>query len=370
VGRSIRARFALMLLPRRIDPSIAQGFGFGAPARAATTEPKNERAAGHYALGAALLPCCVVLLCAQAVSAEPTSDLDRTTARELGREALVALSAGDYATAEERLDRALSLHVAPTLYLARARARQALGKLLSAAEDYRAVLRFTDAPEQPKSFAQARLDARTELDRLEPRLPYLTLLAQGAPGRVTVNGTEWPAAALGIARPLDPGAYAVEVTSASGATKTYRVLLDIGQRRQLSLPADATAPPPPPLTAAGLKVEPVEPAAPKPNTVAHASDHTATYVWGTATLILAAGAIASGIVALDRSADFKRRNLPEVGMEEKQRLHSAASTWAWVNTGLWAATLATAGVTTYVFFTTGDSESKPVGLQLGATGRF
>jgi len=50
-----------VLLPRRIDPSIAQGFGFVVPARgrrntprilssrAGATEPKNKRAAGQYA---------------------------------------------------------------------------------------------------------------------------------------------------------------------------------------------------------------------------------------------------------------------------------------------------------------------------------
>jgi hypothetical protein len=57
----------LVLLPRRLDPSIAQGFGFVVPARgrgntprilssrAGATEPKNKRTAGQYASGAALV---------------------------------------------------------------------------------------------------------------------------------------------------------------------------------------------------------------------------------------------------------------------------------------------------------------------------
>ena len=56
----------LVLLPERSDLTIAQGFGFVVPAgargdtrcisssRAGATEPKNKRAAGQYASGAAL----------------------------------------------------------------------------------------------------------------------------------------------------------------------------------------------------------------------------------------------------------------------------------------------------------------------------
>lgn len=319
---------------------------------------------------------CWAWLCAQPLCAQSRSDVDRTTARELGREALVALAAHDYAKAEERLDRALSLHQAPTLFLARARARQGLGKLLSAAEDFRAVLRFADTPEEHKSFAKARLDARAELDRLEPQLPHLSLHAPKGVARVTVNGVEWPPAALGIARPLDPGPYEIEVTSTSGATKTYRILLGIGQNRQLTLeiePLHVRALQP--LTAAAT-VRPEVPAlaptstAPQPQ----AGSRVPAYVLGGATLVLVAGAIVTGVIALDKRADFNRRNQPEVSAAEKQELRSSASSWAWINTGIWAAALASAGVTTYVFVVTGDSDAaRPnagMGVQLGATGRF
>src|SRR3954447_18001635 len=62
-----RAYVAPVLPPRRNDLSIAQGFGFVVAARArgdtrcisssraGATEPKNKRAAGHYASRAALV---------------------------------------------------------------------------------------------------------------------------------------------------------------------------------------------------------------------------------------------------------------------------------------------------------------------------
>jgi hypothetical protein len=79
-----------VLLQRRIDPSIAQGFGFVVPARgrgntprisssrAGATEPKNKRAARHYASGAALVAQVTwisVWAAASPATAQPTEPL-------------------------------------------------------------------------------------------------------------------------------------------------------------------------------------------------------------------------------------------------------------------------------------------------------
>ena len=77
----------LVLLPRRIDRSIAQGFGFVGPARergntprllsscAGATEPKNKRATGQYALGAALICIC-------SCSLDTTPDISPASVRD------------------------------------------------------------------------------------------------------------------------------------------------------------------------------------------------------------------------------------------------------------------------------------------------
>jgi hypothetical protein len=76
-----RAYVAPVLPPRRNDLSIAQGFGFVGAARArgdtrcisssraGATEPKNKRAAGHYASGAALVLACAGIGCGTGMSA-------------------------------------------------------------------------------------------------------------------------------------------------------------------------------------------------------------------------------------------------------------------------------------------------------------
>lgn len=326
--------------------------------------------------GKALCGLCLCgFLCWPGALRAQSDEVNRTTARELGREALLALAAHDYAKAEERLDRALSLHIAPTLHLARARARLGLGKLLSAAEDYRAVLRFEASPNEAKSFADARHAARNELDRVEPQFARLTLLAATTPAHVSVNGSAWPAAALGIARPVDPGPYEIVVTSPKGATKTYRILLATGQARELRLEVEqaASSPISPPAAAAASGPNVMTPApTSKPSAAPATSEsHTALYVLGTASVVLIAGSIVSGFVAQNKISQFHRRNdMPEVATSEKEQLRSTASTWAWLNTGLWAAAIVGTGVTGYVYFTRADSDEPRTSVELHWSGRF
>ena len=350
----------------------------------------SVRRARLFAIGGiwiALVLCHALPANAQPVKAQPSSDIDRTTARELGREALIALDRGDYTTADDRATRALSLHSAPTLYLARARARRGLGRLISATEDYRAVLRFPLERAEPVSFGEARVSARAELDRLEPQLPHLMLLAPRPLARVTVNGSEWPAAVIGVSRPLDPGAYEIVATAPKGATHTYHMALNLGQHQRLTLdvesaPAESVTPSAAAaaggadgadITGARASITAATPPASSARTE-RSVNRTAFYVLAATTLALAGGAVASGIIAMNRKADFERHNHVEEAMSTKERLHDSAQTWAWVNTGLWAGTLAAAGVTTYVFFTTGDAgadaKRPATALQLVARGQF
>jgi len=306
-------------------------------------------------------PCLGRGAVAQAPSTQVPSDVDLATARELGNDAWEALDRNDYVTAEDLATRALSLYQAPTLYQARALARRNLGKLVSAAEDYRAVLRFAVSPAEPSEYKEARASARSELDRLEPQVPHLTLFTHEAPSSVTVNGSEWSAAVLGVARPLDPGVYVIEAHAADGAKASYHIVLNAGQNRQLSIEF--------------VRPEVAQPATPQPLKEPKKSvNRTPFYILAATTAVLVGGAVATGIVALNRRAEFNRENRADVAMARKESLHSQAKTWGLVNTGLWVGALASAGVSAYVFFSAGPEEgaqnSKKVTWQVGMRGQF
>jgi hypothetical protein len=200
----------------------------------------------------------------------------------------------------------------------------------------------TAAPEH-RALAQARLDARAQLAQLEPRIPSLTLLAAVEPVHVRVDAAVWPAPALGVARLLDPGEHTVEATDALGKVARQHIHLAEGQRHTLELtPASLS------VGASSSKPTKSVDTTAQARPAAVSGMPTTTYLLGAVSLGLVAGAIATGFVALERRSAFDERNRPDVDMASKERLHSTATGWAWVNTGLWAGALVSAGLTLYV----------------------
>lgn len=142
------------------------------------------------------------------------SDADRATARSLTVEGYDALDRKDYVTAADRFERADSLYHVPTVTLGLARAQVGLGHLVSALATYSRIVREGTPAGGPAAFAKAVDDARRELDALSPRVPGLVLKVTGAPTpTVTIDGAPVPAAALGVRRPVDPGARVVRATA-------------------------------------------------------------------------------------------------------------------------------------------------------------
>ncbi len=138
------------------------------------------------------------------------SDADRATARQLGREGGEALKANEHAKALDLFSRAERLYKAPTLSLGRARALAGTGKLVSALEAYRGIVREGPGQDPTGAFAKAVAAASAEAARLEPRLGGVILTLQG-PGsaQITLDGEPFPDAALGVKRPVDPGPHLV-----------------------------------------------------------------------------------------------------------------------------------------------------------------
>jgi hypothetical protein len=160
-------------------------------------------------LAAALLGCC---LFPSAALAGPVSDVDRATARALAGEAHDALDRKDYPVAADRFQRADALVHAPTFLLGMARAQVGLGAWIAAQETYARIVREGVAPGSPPPFFKALDDAKAELDALIPRVPYVTIsLKDSVAARITIDGVEVPAAALGVKRPVDPGSHVIHV---------------------------------------------------------------------------------------------------------------------------------------------------------------
>lgn len=341
----------------------------------------------HWGFSAFVLSVVSVMACASAVHAQTAGDADRAAARDLGRQGLAALDQGDFTTAEERLTRAIALHDVPTLRLARARALRSLGRLVAAADDYRAIGRVPVSAGEPPVFASARREAAGELASLESIIPRLTLRLQGGEAKVRVAGSEWPAAMLGVARAIDPGEYAIEVIPADGQSSTQRLRIEPGEARVVTLDVPAAAAVSPADAAAAAAIPPAAPAAgpasevPAPAAAERAPplhldasvkprpNRTPAYiVVGAAAALLVAGLATGGLYLFKLQPDYDQANTLDADPDAVGRLHRKAETMSWVSGGLLGGALVAGGIGTYMLVSGSDPEDaeragiQPVGL--------
>lgn len=200
------------------------------------------------------------------------SDATRAAARDLGAEGVEDYQAGNYSAASQKLGRAFEILRAPTLGLWSARALAKEGKLVEASERYLAVTRLDAGTGDVKVQQQAKAEAASEREALQPRIPSLTIDVKGAGSELalTLDGAPLAPALLGVRQPANPGRHVVEAREAGKVTKK-EVTLAEGQRAQVTLDmktavvadpgesAPASAPTEP---AAPADAPPPEPAAP------------------------------------------------------------------------------------------------------------
>jgi hypothetical protein len=322
---------------------------------------------------------------ARAADESPAAAAPLDRARALGRQALTALDAADFALAERLFTEALQLYEAPTLRLGRARAAVGLQHWLAAREDYRAVITAAPGAGDTQAFAEARRAAETELAALNPRIPKLEILTPGAEGvSIQVDGQAW-AARPGESLPLDPGVHQVTGAFPSGIV-TRRVALKEGLSQRFELwaqaPSAAVAPtaaaPSAGAPAAGAATAPAaapSPVATKPAAApSEPTSNGATWVAGIGTGALVVGAVVTGIVTMVKRGEYDRRNQPDVDYATKRDLRSDVNTWAWVNTVLTGGAVVGAGITTVLWVSQPASVSESAaladGFVLGVSGRF
>src|SRR5262245_46636028 len=184
-----------------------------------------------YLLGLALLTVCACLSGGAWAQQQPSA-ADRTTARRLGNEGVVALKSGDYDTAADRFERANDLVPAPSFLVVLGRARVGQGRLVEAYEIYRTIIREGVQPDKPEAFKRALTEAKQEVKVVEPRLAWVAVNVVGARPEqveVTLNGSVIPSAALGAQRPADPGTLRVEAKADGYRSAARTVELSEGQ---------------------------------------------------------------------------------------------------------------------------------------------
>lgn len=311
-----------------------------------------------------LLFCCLWLCVAvtDAAAQSPAEAGERAAARRLASDGFAQLEQGQPSAAEQSFTRALALYRAPTLYLARGRARLQLNWLVAASEDFRAAASFEIAQDETAAYASARAEAALEWTKLEKRVPTLTVQLTGDAKELRVDGALWPNESVGVARPFDPGRHLVEAVDYEGQVHSSSILLQEGNASTVSLNLPARVP-----TAAALA--PASIAAPAADgggggsavpaaALRHAQSSVPTAAWvsGGVTVALLAAVVVTGVLALNRRAEYNENNVADVAMERKRELRDSARTMDWINTAFVGSALVGAGVTTYFLLSQPSAE--------------
>ena len=191
--------------------------------------------------------------------ASAQTDEQRSGARAAATQGAQAFTEKRWADAVDLFTRAESLVHSPVHLLYMARAYEHLGSLVKARESY---IKITNE-ELPAGASQpiksAHADAEKELGALEPRIPYVSVVVQGAGPKavtVTMDGVQVPPALIGVPRPVDPSEHRFEASAEGmdsaqnsvvvreGGSET--VVLTLHPSANAAVPVTAPAGTPPP----------------------------------------------------------------------------------------------------------------------------
>lgn len=178
--------------------------------------------------------------------ARALDDSDKEAIRVLSNEAAGDFDQHRYEAAREKFSRAYRIAQVPKLAVWAARANDKLGHLVAAYELYRQALSL-----QPNDLwkadtqQQAQKDAEDELGKLQPRIPKLTIVIEGANANdvsVRVDDKQVPSDLLGVERLADPGQRQI-VGRRGDEVVNQAVTLAEGEKKQVVLKfRDVSAP--------------------------------------------------------------------------------------------------------------------------------
>jgi hypothetical protein len=179
-----------------------------------------------------------ILVSTQSIAVFAQTDEERAGARAAATEGAKAFEEGRYADAIDLFTRAQSLVKAPTHLLFLARSQEKLGQLVAARESYLKIKREQLASDAPQAFQDAQQAAMGELAALEPRLPYVKVVVEGAgpkPYTVTMDGVQMANALVGVPVPADPGEHKFQATAEGLQSEVASVTVKEGAKETIAL---------------------------------------------------------------------------------------------------------------------------------------
>jgi hypothetical protein len=222
----------------------------------------------RYALG--VLCASLVVSFASRSRAEDAPE-NIAAARTLGIQGVQLADAGKCPEAIEKLQRAESLHHAPTILDRLGECQVAVGELVEGTENLNAVVREPLTANAPKVFHDAQDRAQKVLASATPRIAHLVIRITPADAKasVAVGGKAVPDAMIGSDRPTDPGSHEVTATAVGYKPASTTVTLAEGGHQDITLllekdPNAVAVVPPTPITPATQTGGPVAPPEPAP----------------------------------------------------------------------------------------------------------
>jgi len=168
-------------------------------------------------------------------------DAERAGARAQAVAGAQAFEKGQWQDAHDRFTRAESIVHSPTHVLFIGKAQLQLGQLVQAHESLMKVTNEKAEAGASAAFAEAQRDAQKEaqslLEQLEPRIPQLRIILNGAPSggtQVTMDGEVVPAALVDVPHPVNPGQHVLKAT-ASGLAGEATVSIAEGQTQTTTI---------------------------------------------------------------------------------------------------------------------------------------
>ncbi len=230
-------------------------------------------------------------------SADPTA-ADVLLARQLGNEGIELANKGECEPAIVKLQRAETIHHAPTLLVRIGECQMKLGKLVEALSTLDRAAREQLGPTPPKAFVTAQQRAQTLVNEIRLKLGTLRVDASGSRQGVSfrIDGDELKEAALGLERPIGPGTHVVEATTADGQRIRREVTIKPGGGETVTLELPAA-----PAAAAATPI--VGPAPPPPTPHNEGRTMLGWGLTGGGAAAIVAGAVFAG-VTLSKKSDL------------------------------------------------------------------
>jgi hypothetical protein len=203
--------------------------------------------------------------CSVFANAQMSEGEKKAAARAAYTEGVSLQDKGNPAEALARFEAAQKLFDAPTHLLHIAECQALTGKLVEASETYETLIRKPLGKDAPDAFVQAQEQGKAELTQLRQRIPTMRVTVKPEPQslqnlQITVNDKQMPAELVGIARPVNPGAYKISASATGWGTpapvdtevkekegKNIELVLQQGASGAVVVPppgANGTTPPP------------------------------------------------------------------------------------------------------------------------------